>query len=190
MIDIDGDGNLTQTEFLRVGDGWRWKLNVWMGRVASRTTCWWRSLPRLSPQVNPQLLTRLPITSPAQWHSSSLHSCSPNVCLYLVFSKSSTEIGHHSTNFLGQVPWQIENFFLSHSEWVAPSMLLMSLQDWLTRVCKISLTALKDPSIVILLLGHLDPPPHSGPGCGQTNLSKCVKCAAKWNIFTLDIASN
>ena len=90
----------------------------------------------------------------------------------------------HSTNFLCQVPWQtfeIENFFLSHSEWVAPSMLLMSPQDWLTRVCKLSLTgsfskihkvreALKDPSNTLLLLCPLDPHP---PTVGQ-NVVKLV----------------
>ena len=33
-----------------------------------------------------------------------------------------------------------------------------------------------------------NPPPHSGPGGGRINFSKCTKSASKWGIFTLDIA--
>ena len=53
---------ISQGRWWMVMRSWIWS---WICRAASRTTFWWRSLPRLSPPANPRLPTRLPITSAA-----------------------------------------------------------------------------------------------------------------------------
>jgi hypothetical protein len=47
MIDIDGDGNLTENEFLRVTTLITLYISVGHLRAACRTSCCWTSSPRL-----------------------------------------------------------------------------------------------------------------------------------------------